>query len=113
MQLRTENGNGASRGGHTEVVKISDYERVERNYKEAMQPYYTKYSETITPKIYDYVQDNPLVSLLSEKTTFIIYTLMSNTRYTRTPGVTLLCALRRASAYRLIHLNSYTTPVLY
>lgn len=79
----------ASRGGHTEVVKISDYERVERNYKEAMQPYYTKYSETITPKIYDYVQDNPLVSLLSEKTTFIIYTLMSNTRYTRTPGVTL------------------------
>ena len=79
----------ASRGGHTEVVKISDYERVERNYKEAMQPYYTEYSEKITPKIYDYVQDNPLVSLLSEKTTFIIYTLMSNTRYTRTPGVTL------------------------
>ena len=33
----------ASRGGHTEVVKISDYERVERNYKEAMQPYYTKF----------------------------------------------------------------------
>ena len=66
--------------------RVDDYTQVQSNYKEIMRKYYTQYSEEINPKIASYVKDNEL-STLDEKTTFILYTLMSNTQYTRSPGL--------------------------
>lgn len=72
----------------TQKSRLGDYTNVQSNYKTAMKPYYTQYSEEITPRLASYVNDNPFSSL-GEKTTFILYTLMSNTSYTRTPGIML------------------------
>lgn len=72
----------------TKKSRMDDYINVQSNYKTAMKSYYTQYSDDITPQIASYVKDNPLSSL-EEKTTFILYTLMSNTSYTRTPGIML------------------------
>lgn len=71
---------------YTQKSRVEDYIYVQSNYKKAMKPYYTQYSDDITPQLASYVKDNPLTSL-NEKTTFILYTLMSNTRYTRSPGI--------------------------
>ena len=72
----------------TKKSRMDDYINVQSNYKTAMKSYYTQYSDDITPQLASYVKDNPLSSL-EEKTTFILYTLMSNTSYTRTPGIML------------------------
>lgn len=72
----------------TKKSRMDDYINVQSNYKTAMKSYYTQYSDDITPQLALYVKDNPLSSL-EEKTTFILYTLMSNTSYTRTPGIML------------------------
>ena len=72
----------------TKKSRMDDYINVQSNYKTAMKSYYTQYSDDITPQIASYVKDNPFSSL-EEKTTFILYTLMSNTSYTRTPGIML------------------------
>ena len=53
-----------------------------------MTPIYSAVSKSLVPRLTSYVQANPLTSL-SDKTTLIMYTLISNTRYTRTPGVML------------------------
>lgn len=71
---------------YTQKSRLDDYIYVQSNYKKAMKPYYTQYSEDITPRLASYVKDNPLTTL-DEKTTFILYTLMSNTSYTRSPGI--------------------------
>ena len=72
----------------TKKSRMDDYINVQSYYKTAMKSYYTQYSDDITPQLASYVKDNPLSSL-EEKTTFILYTLMSNTSYTRTPGIML------------------------
>lgn len=68
--------------------RIEDYKMIQKRYKDVMSGYYKKYSAELNPKLSTYVSNNPLMTL-SEKTTFIIYTLMSNTSYTRTPGIML------------------------
>lgn len=67
---------------------VRDYKNVQQLYKAAMTPIYSAVSKSLVPRLTSYVQANPLTSL-SDKTTFIMYTLLSNTRYTRTPGVML------------------------
>ena len=68
--------------------KVRDYKNVQQLYKAAMTPIYSAVSKSLVPRLTSYVQANPLTSL-RDKTTFIMYTLLSNTRYTRTPGVML------------------------
>ena len=67
---------------------VRDYKNVQQLYKAAMTPIYSAVSKSLVPRLTSYVQANPLTSL-RDKTTFIMYTLLSNTRYTRTPGVML------------------------
>ena len=56
------------------------------DYKRYSNDRFIKYDRNNTPKLSEYCEEHPL-SKLDEITTFIAYTLQSNTKYNKTPGM--------------------------
>lgn len=62
------------------------YNEFYEKYKNYANERFIKYDRNNTPKLSEYCEEHPL-SKLDEITTFIAYTLQSNTKYNKTPGM--------------------------